>query len=504
MRLVECVPNFSEGRDPSVVAAIREAIAAVPGATILDVTSDASHHRSVVTFVATPAAAVEAAFAGIATAAARIDLTRHAGVHPRVGATDVCPFVPLPRWGTTMDDCVALARALGARVGHDLGIPVFLYERAATRPDRVRLADVRRGGFEALRDALGRDPARAPDFGPARVHPTAGATIVGARAVLVAFNVFLGPAANVAVARAVARTVRESSGGLPHVRALGLEVDGQAQLSMNLVDHERTPLHVVYDAICRAAAAHGVEPTGSELIGLLPERALLDAGAHHVGLHGFTPSMLLERRIAEAVGSPEATLPFAARVAAPTPTPGGGSVAAHVAELAAALARMVAALTVGRPRFADRDAAMRAAFARGERLGTELQQLVVRDAAAYDAVLAARRLGEPSRGAALRAAWRHAAEAPLECARAAADVAELAAELAVGGNPTARPDAAVAALIADAACRAAALNVRVNVAAFPDPADGDGLRVAAGAHASRASEAAAAALRAAEPPAPPG
>src|SRR5918912_1140465 len=282
MRLVECVPNFSEGRRPEVVRAIRDAIAAVDGVIVLDVSSDESHNRSVITFVAPVERAVEAAFAGIREARDRIDLTTHTGEHPRMGAADVVPFVPLE--GSTMEDCVALARELGERVGRELEIPVFLYERAATRPDRENLADVRRGEFEGLREEIGRNPNRAPDYGPPRIHPTFGAVAIGARPFLVAYNVYLGPASNVEVARAVAKAVRGSSGGLRYVKALGLEVDGQAQVSMNLVDIERTPLFRAFDAVKMEAQSHGVAPTWSEIVGLVPERVLIDAGARHVRL----------------------------------------------------------------------------------------------------------------------------------------------------------------------------------------------------------------------------
>jgi glutamate formiminotransferase len=295
------VPNFSEGRRPEVVAAVRDAIAAAPGARVLDVHVDAWHNRSVVTFVAPPEAAADAAFAGVARAAALIDLTAHAGVHPRLGAADVVPFVPLPAYGTTMDDCVALARALGARVGAELGVPVYLYERAATRPDRVNLADVRRGGFEALRALAGGDPARRPDYGPDAPHPTAGACAVGARAFLVAYNVYLGPAADLPAARAVARAVRAASpGGLPGVKALALEVDGQAQVSMNLVDVDRTTVEQAFARVEAEARAYGVRPTWSELVGLAPERALDAAAARRVLLRDFGPHRLLERRLGEA------------------------------------------------------------------------------------------------------------------------------------------------------------------------------------------------------------
>src|SRR5258706_4687633 len=229
MKLVECVPNFSEGRRPEVVGGSRDGIAAVEGVSVLDVSSDASHNRSVITFVALVDTAVDAAFAGIRAAAERIDLCKHAGEHPRMGATDVRPFVPIE--ASTMEDCTALARELGERVGRELGIPVFLYERAATRPDRENLADVRRGEFEGIRADIGATPQRTPDFGPAKVHPTAGAVAIGARPLLVPYNVYLGAASNLPVAKDVARAVRASAGGLRYVKDLSFEVGGQAQVS---------------------------------------------------------------------------------------------------------------------------------------------------------------------------------------------------------------------------------------------------------------------------------
>jgi glutamate formiminotransferase/formiminotetrahydrofolate cyclodeaminase len=260
MSLVECVPNFSEGRDPAVIDALRDAIANTPGAHVLDVSSDPSHNRTVITFVASLDAAVPAAFAAMAVARDRIDLTTHQGEHPRIGATDVVPFVPLD--GTTMDDCIALARELGARAANELGIPVYLYERAATRPDRENLADVRRGEFEGLRTDITTNPARVPDFGAAAVHPTAGATAIGARPFLVAYNVYLGDAKNLPVAKEIAKAIRGSSGGLRYVKGLGLEVDGQAQVSMNLVDTEKTPLHRVFEIVKSESGRTAYSPMG--------------------------------------------------------------------------------------------------------------------------------------------------------------------------------------------------------------------------------------------------
>jgi glutamate formiminotransferase/formiminotetrahydrofolate cyclodeaminase len=476
MKLVECVPNFSEGRRPEIVARIRDAIAAVTGVHMLDVSSDQSHNRTVITFVVPVESAVDAAFAGIQAAREHIDLTKHKGEHPRMGAADVVPFIPLE--GSTMEDCIVLARALGERVGRALEIPVFLYERAATRPDRENLADVRRGEFEGLRDEIGTNPNRDPDFGPKRIHPTAGAVAIGARPFLVAYNVYLGPAANVAVAKEVAKAVRGSSGGLRYVKGLGLEVDGQAQVSMNLVDTERTPLFRAFDTVKMEAEARGVSPTWSEIVGLVPERALFDTAARHIQLRDFNPDIVLERKVRAAVGGGESLGGFVAAVAAPTAAPGGGSVAAHAGALGAALAQMVAGLTIGKKKYASVEAEMKEIALQAAALVTELTALVKRDAEAYSQVMAAYKMpGENESDAATKkqavdAALLGAAEVPLETARACVRVLELSAAVAARGNPNAVSDAGVAALLAEAACRGAIYNVRINVGALENKAKG--------------------------------
>ena len=471
MKLVECVPNFSEGRRPDVVSAIRDAIAAVDGVVLLDVSSDASHNRSVVTFVVPVDRAVDAAFAGIRAAQDHIDLNHHCGEHPRMGAADVVPFVPLE--GSTMEDCVILARGLGERVGRELEIPVFLYERAATRPDRENLADVRRGEFEGLREEIGRNPNRAPDYGPSRIHPTAGAVAIGARPFLVAYNVYLGPASNMEVAKAVAKAVRGSSGGLRYVKALGLEVDGQAQVSMNLVDIDKTPIFRAFDAVKTEAEAQGVSPTWSEIVGLVPERALFDTAARHIQLRNFSHEMVVEHRVRRAVQGGQSLSGFVSAVASPAPVPGGGSVAAYAGALGAALAQMVAGLTIGKKKYVAVDAEMRDIALRAAALGNALSALVVRDAEAYADVSAAYKLPqEPesavTRNTAVTTALLRAAQVPLETARACADVAELAVAVATRGNTNAASDAGVAALLAEAGCKGAAFNVRINVAALDD------------------------------------
>ncbi|HEY8852657.1 MAG TPA: glutamate formimidoyltransferase [Gemmatimonadaceae bacterium] len=479
MKLVECVPNFSEGRRPEVIAAIRDAIAAVEGVSVLDVSSDTSHNRSVITFVAPVETAVDAALAGIRVAAERIDLCKHTGEHPRIGATDVVPFIPLD--GSTMEDCIALARQLGERVGSELRIPVYLYERAATTPARENLADVRRGEFEGLREELGKNPARNPDFGPSQIHPTCGAIAIGARPFLVAYNVYLGPASNLQIAKNVAKAVRGSSGGFKYVKGLGLEVDGQAQVSMNLVDTEKTPLHTAFDFVKMRAEAEGAKVTWSEIVGLVPERVLFDAAASHLQLRQFTPRQVLERQVREVTSAGESLSGFVASVASSNPVPGGGSVAAHAGVLAAALAQMVAGLTIGKKKYAAVDAEMKEAALKAVSLGNTLSALVKRDAEAYSHVSEAYKLPkEPTdaaarRAAAVTAALLKAAEVPLETARASVEVAQLAAIVAEKGNTNAVTDAGVAALLAQAACRGAAYNVRVNVQALDDKSKGESM-----------------------------
>jgi len=492
MKLVECVPNFSEGRRPEVVSAIRDAIASTEGVNVLDVSSDASHNRSVITFIAPVDSAVDAAFAGIKAAAERIDLCKHTGEHPRIGATDVVPFIPLE--GSTMEDCIALARSLGERVGRELQIPVYLYERAATTPTRENLADVRRGEFEGLRDELGKNPARKPDFGPERIHPTCGAIAIGARPFLVAYNVYLGPASNLQIAKNVAKAVRGSSGGFRYVKGLGLEVDGQAQVSMNLVDTEKTPLHVAFDFVKMRAEAEGATVTWSEIVGLVPERALLDTAASHLQLTKFTPAQVLERKVREAASGGESLSGFVAGVASSNPVPGGGSVAAHAGALAAALAQMVAGLTIGKKKYVAVEGEMKEAALNAAALGNQLSALVQRDADAYAQVSEAYKLPkEPAAAAARRSeavtsALLKAAEIPLETARAAVRVAELAALVAEKGNSNAVTDAGVAALLAQAAAKGAAYNVRVNVQALDDRSRGADLARDADALARKAGD----------------
>jgi glutamate formiminotransferase len=301
MRLVECVPNFSEGRRPEVIDEIVDAMLAVEGVRLLDKEMDADHNRAVVTIIGEPDAVLEGAFRGIARASELIDLTKHKGEHPRMGATDVVPFVPVR--GMTMDDCVELARRLGERVGEELGIPVFYYEAACTRPDRENLAKVRKGQFEALCDEIGTNPDREPDCGPCRIHPTAGAIAIGARPFLVAYNINLGTD-DLSIAKTIAKAIRHSSGGLRYVKAMGFEIKdrGIVQVSINMVNFRGTPLFRVFEMVESEADRYGVPVIGSEVVGLVPADALFDCAEFYLKLEAFKRDQILENRLTETEG----------------------------------------------------------------------------------------------------------------------------------------------------------------------------------------------------------
>jgi glutamate formiminotransferase len=299
-RIVECVPNFSEGRRPEVVEQLAEAVESVAGALVIGSHLDPDHNRSVLTFVAPPESIVEAAVRVIGRAAELIDLNSHAGQHPRLGAADVVPFVPVR--GLTVEECVGLAREAGRRVWSELSIPVYFYESAAMRPERRNLADVRRGGYELLREQIGAVPERAPDVGEPRLHPTAGACVVGVRPLLIAYNVNLRTN-DLVLARRIARAVRERDGGLLHLKALGFELAsrGVVQVSMNLTSYEQTNLHHAFEAVKREAEHLGVEVLGSEVVGLVPQAAFDRAAEHFLMLENYSPDLVLENRIAAAL-----------------------------------------------------------------------------------------------------------------------------------------------------------------------------------------------------------
>ena len=479
-QLVECVPNFSEARRPEVVEAIVSAIQSAGGSglRVLNVSSDLDHNRTVVTLAGTPESIEAGMFAGIAKAAELINLDQHTGAHPRLGATDVVPFVPLR--GVTLDDCVAMARRLGERVGRELNLPVYLYEAAATRPERQNLADVRRGEYEKLKAEIATAPERAPDFGPAQAGP-AGATVIGARAFLVAYNVYLNTT-DVNVAKRIAKAVRHSSGGLRFVKGLGLLVEGQAQVSMNLTDFTQTPIARVVEFVRREAGRYGAAITRSELVGLVPQAALVDAAQWYLQLDNLESDQILENQLlsdgaaAEAAAeTPASAQPdFVERLAAGTATPGGGAAAAYAGAMAAALVGMVGRLTVGKKKYASVEAQIQAVIESADKLRANLSAAVVEDSSAFDAVMEAFKLpkatdeDQAARAEAVEAAYIHAGEVPLRVARDAVATLGLAAVAAELGNINALSDAGSAGYLAGAALSGAMLNVRANAAVIQD------------------------------------
>lgn len=524
-QIIECVPNFSEGRDRETVFAITGAMERA-GATVLDVDMGAAAHRTVVTMAGSPGAVEAAAFEAIRVAAERIDMRSHHGEHPRIGATDVCPFVPVR--SVTMADCVAMARRVGERVGRELGIPVYLYGEAAATPVRRHLPNIRQGEYEGLAERL-RDPAWVPDYGPAEFVPRSGATVVGAREFLIAYNVNLNTRDRATASRIAVRLretggvardpdgepLRDPSGRnlltpgtLRDVRAVGwvIEEYGIAQVSINVLNFRRTPLHVIFEEARRIASALGVSVTGSEVVGLVPLDALTASGRYYLERQGLSPAAperellhiavrslglsdvkpfvpaqkVIEYRLAEGrkTLTDRTVREFADDVSLDSPVPGGGSVAALAGALAGALAAMVANLTIrkpGRPLAGRNDVAedirgtdrtrLTTLALEAQSLKDRLLALVSEDSAAFESVMAARRLapGSSERDEALRQATRRAAEVPAEVVGLCARTAELAGEVAATGNPNCLSDAGVAAAMALAGAEGAALNVLINL-----------------------------------------
>lgn len=463
--LVECVPNFSEGRRPDVVASIKDTIARVQSVYVLDYHSDEDHNRSVITFVGSPEGVEEAAFQAIKKASQLIDLKEHEGEHPRIGATDVVPFVPIR--DVSMEDCVEIARRLGERVGSALNIPVYLYEEAATRPHRKRLENIRRGDYEGLKKEIEIDPEREPDFGPAAMGP-AGATVIGAREFLIAYNVYL-TTDDKQIADKIARAVRRSSGGLRYVKALGMLVEGRAQVSMNLTNFKGTPLARVVEFIRREARRHGVAVHHSELVGLIPQAALVDAAVWYTQMDQFSPDQVLERRMYDALEEEKDT-DFLEDLAAGTPTPGGGSASAYAAAMGAGLVSMVIRTTLGKKKYTDVREALEQILDESERLRTDLTTAVEEDAAAFDDLMDAYRLPSDTidRSRAIQQATLEAALIPLQVVRNSVRVMELALEVTRKGNINAVTDAASGLNLAYAAVQSAGLNVRINLQDLDD------------------------------------
>lgn len=460
-RIVECVPNFSEGRRPEVIDAICSKITAVPGVRLLSREMDADHNRAVITFIGSPDACVRAAIDACEEASRRIDLNTHKGEHPRMGATDVIPFVPVA--GVTMDDCVALARRVGEQIGTRLNIPVYLYSYAATRPERQNLPDIRKGEFEGLRDLIGSDPARTPDFGPNAIHPTAGATAVGARDFLVAYNIYLDTD-QVDVAKKIAAGIRFSSGGFRFVQAAGFEIAERqcVQVSMNLTNPKQTPAHRVLETVRREAARYGVSITSSEVVGLAPLHFVSDTAEHYLQIERWKSAQILETHLLEE----ETTSGFLESIAARTPTPGGGSVAAYAGAMAAALLAMVARLNDKKTEAGP----LHDLIERAEALLGRLHRLVTEDAQAFNAVMASFKLPDTDaeKSAKQQAATLQAARVPLDTMRTACSALELSVEAAEKSKDNCLSDAGVAAYLAHAAAASARLNVLINLPGLKD------------------------------------
>jgi glutamate formiminotransferase/formiminotetrahydrofolate cyclodeaminase len=470
--LVECVPNFSEGRDKAKVDAIVEAMK-IPGVYLLDREMDSDHNRSVITLVGEREAIQEAAIRGVGKAAELVDLTKHQGAHPRMGAADVVPFIPID--GVTIEDCVAMARHVGAEIWKRFQIPVYLYEAAAATPERQNLENIRRGQFEGIRADIATNPARKPDFGDPRMHSTAGATVVGARKALIAYNVFLNTP-DVDIAKKVAKAVRFSSGGLRFVKGAGFLVRGLAQVSMNLTDFEQTPIHRVFEFVKREAARYGVIPVSSEIVGLIPKRALEQAAEWFLQVENFDSSLILENRLTAvmagkmAIGGLRAGVePFIEQLAAPTATPGGGSAAAASGAMAAGLAGMVASMSRGKKAYLQYESQLSEAIARLSQLREELKSAIDADAESYNVVMKAYRSAKESAGnandggAAIASALKQATSVPLGVAANVVEVAEIAAKLRPITNPNMKSDLVTAIALAKAALEGALANVEINL-----------------------------------------
>ena len=484
-RIIECVPNFSEGRDAAKVDAIVASMSSVTGVYVLDREMDADHNRSVITLAGEPDAIAEAALFGVGKAMELIDLTKHTGAHPRIGATDVVPFVPIE--GVTIEDCVALARRVGKEIWTRYRIPVFFYEAAATRPDRVNLENVRRGQFEGLRTELKRNHDRQPDIGDPKVHPSAGVTVVGARKFLIAYNINLNTS-DLSIANKIAKAIRFSSGGFRYVKSMCVELKARnlAQVSINLTDFEQTPMHRVYEAVKREAARYGAVPVGSEIVGLIPKKAIEMAADYFLQVENFSPAQVFENRLQAAlIGEPpeiaaktnkvgHLVRPFLDAVATPTATPGGGSVAALAGALAASLGQMVAGLS-------RKKKAQEAHIGRLSELldemrwsGEELMQAINGDAAAFEAVMSALKLSHANaseiemREAALQAATKNAAEVPLHVAERTVAVLERLGQLGSIAAASMKSDLEVARLMATAGARGALANVEINLDSIHD------------------------------------
>src|SRR5256712_6788688 len=485
--LVECVPNFSEGRRIDVVDAIVNAMTSVPHVYLLGHEMDADHNRAVVTIVGSPETIGEAAIRGVETAMQHIDLTTHQGEHPRAGPATVIRFVPIR--GVSLLDCVEIAKKVGREIASRFKIPVYLYEAAATRPQRTNLENIRRGQFEVLRNEIATNQDRYPDFGEARLHPTAGATVVGARKPLIAYNINLNTS-DVSIAKEIAKRVRFSSGGLPFVKAMGVLLKDriQAQVSMNLTDYEQTPMELVYEAVKTEAEHYGVSMAGSEIVGLIPQKAIEQAVEFYLRVENFKPEMILENRLAEVMSRAPVQAPaqppaqpatmadalrgFVDRVASAEPIPGGGSVAALAGALGAALGQMAIRITREKKNYQQHAERYADALDRLSRHTAELLGFVDRDSEAYERVMAAYKLPKdsPDRERAIQDGLMHATEIPCRTGSSAAEALRICEDLRSIIHVNVASDFQVGVQMLQTSVRGAVANMRTNLTGIKDPA----------------------------------
>ncbi len=476
MKIVECVPNFSEGRRKEVIQAIVQA-ARAHRIRVVDVESDADHNRSVLTFVGEPGEVMKAALSASGKAIELIDLSHHKGAHPRMGAVDVVPFVPISE--VTMEDCVQLAKEFAREFAERFNVPVFMYEEAATRPDRRNLADIRRGEFEGLREEIGKNPERTPDYGPSHIHPTAGATAVGARQILIAYNVNLG-SSNLELAKQIAHEVRGRDGGLAYVKALGFELKerGIVQVSMNMVNYKETQLFKAFELVSSLANRYGVIVVGSEIVGSVPDDALIDCAEFYLKLENFHRENILERKLYEE--SPSSRLvdlsltSYSDEVASEKPTPGGGSAASYAGALGAALIAMGCRLTLSRKDYEQYHRPAKEILAECENLRQGLLEVVDQDALAFQKVMEALKMPKNNdeekkvRQEALQNSLKGAAEAPEKSVIYSMEVMRQALKLAEFGNLNVISDIECGFHLAYAAMRGTASNVQINLDSIKD------------------------------------
>jgi glutamate formiminotransferase/formiminotetrahydrofolate cyclodeaminase len=472
-RIIECVPNFSEGRNKEVIDSLAGALTRFPGVALLDSEMDAAHNRCVISIAGNPESVAEGVIEAVGKAAELIDLRRHSGEHPRMGAADVIPFVPVS--GISIEECVEISIQVGRAIAERYGIPVYLYDQSARIPARQDLAYVRKGQFEGIREEIRTNPDRRPDFGTCEIHPSAGATAVGARFPLIAYNIYLRTA-DLKIAREIARSIRFSGGGLRYLKALGFEIKdrNQVQVSMNLTNYEATPIFRAFDFVCREAERYGVSVASSEIVGLVPQNALDASAEYYLRLDNFSRSQILENRLLEVLPPEQGLDTYLTDVAAAEPLPGGGSVAALAGALAAALGEMMSSLTEGRDKYALVESRVREIHAKLLNLRVVLRALVQEDSAAFKSLLDAIKLpkgtGEENaaRYEAIQRATRSATEAPLSTARAASEVLECLRVLVEIGNPNAKSDVAVGAQLANASLKGAQYNVLANIPGLSD------------------------------------